>query len=517
MRRFPRLSTENMRTRRIVRVAQGILLVLGIIAAVAALWLTVENVSGRIALRRWEREMRARGEKVTLADLKLPAPSSQPSPLLSAIQKLESRKDDFHLAFGNLYLLKLVAPGKVIVLAREKEPVINTRGFQYNDPLLTQPHGWPDLAAQVNRTCEALEAVRGTESGRLDGGVDYSLGIDVPLPHLTHIRRLDRRLSSAAIVDLHEGRREAALENLAAIAKLGEAMRDEPLLISQLVRIAALNIGAWTTWQALQNEGWSDAQLAKLQGVWEHAGVLDQLPATIEGERAVARITIAQHRSGRKPIDDDMEELFGYAPSQGALHSVVGFWRSVRWKWALSWEDELAYCKMTQETLDLARQAARGGSRASLEEPLSRIRRHADDTAYVLGRPTAARVSHVVTHMAFTFFRYETQREMTVAAVALERFKLRHKTYPSRLEDLVPSLLPSVPRDFMDGKPLRYRKNADGTFTLWSVGENLRDDGGDPTMPKAKEALNWWTAKDPVWPRPATAQEIATALKKQRK
>ena len=33
-------------------------------------------------------------------------------------------------------------------------------------------------------------------------------------------------------------------------------------------------------------------------------------------------------------------------------------------------------------------------------------------------------------------------------------------------------LLASVPLDAVDGQPLRYRRNADGTFSLYSIGEN---------------------------------------------
>ena len=33
----------------------------------------------------------------------------------------------------------------------------------------------------------------------------------------------------------------------------------------------------------------------------------------------------------------------------------------------------------------------------------------------------------------------------------------------------------------MDGQPLRYRRNADGTFLLYSIGENGKDDGGNPS------------------------------------
>ena len=52
-------------------------------------------------------------------------------------------------------------------------------------------------------------------------------------------------------------------------------------------------------------------------------------------------------------------------------------------------------------------------------------------------------------------------------------------------------------------QPLRYRLNPDGTFALYSVGENLRDDGGDSVSESAndnRQAPSPWNGKDWVWP-----------------
>ena len=65
----------------------------------------------------------------------------------------------------------------------------------------------------------------------------------------------------------------------------------------------------------------------------------------------------------------------------------------------------------------------------------------------------------------------------------------------------------------MDGQPLRYRRNGDGTFLLYSVGENGKDDGGNPAFEKYVrifELFDWQNSEalDWVWPQPATEQEI---------
>ncbi|MGA2854987.1 MAG: hypothetical protein ABSE90_12760, partial [Verrucomicrobiota bacterium] len=96
-----------------------------------------------------------------------------------------------------------------------------------------------------------------------------------------------------------------------------------------------------------------------------------------------------------------------------------------------------------------------------------------------------------------------------------------HGNYPADLNSLVPEFVTAVPLDLVDGQPLRYRRNADETFLLYSVGENGKDDGGDPTLEKGAESssFNWQNphALDWVWPQPATAEEIQKYYEEQGK
>jgi hypothetical protein len=74
--------------------------------------------------------------------------------------------------------------------------------------------------------------------------------------------------------------------------------------------------------------------------------------------------------------------------------------------------------------------------------------------------------------------RTQTVIQQTVIACALERYYRAHQQYPDKLQQLVPQYLSAVPRDVMDGAPLRYRRENDGSYLLYSVGWNLVDDGG---------------------------------------
>ena len=103
----------------------------------------------------------------------------------------------------------------------------------------------------------------------------------------------------------------------------------------------------------------------------------------------------------------------------------------------------------------------------------------------------------------------EAARQLAVTAIALKRYQLRHGQYPAGLSALLPEFAPTLPRDPADGNPLRYQLKPDGSFLLYSVGEDGIDNGGDASPAVKSESVNWSKGRDLVWPSPATAEEIS--------
>jgi hypothetical protein len=64
-------------------------------------------------------------------------------------------------------------------------------------------------------------------------------------------------------------------------------------------------------------------------------------------------------------------------------------------------------------------------------------------------------------------------------AIALERYRLARGAFPESLDAVAPQFIAKVPHDVIGGKPLTYRREADGSFVLYSVGWNEKDDGGE--------------------------------------
>ena len=79
---------------------------------------------------------------------------------------------------------------------------------------------------------------------------------------------------------------------------------------------------------------------------------------------------------------------------------------------------------------------------------------------------------------AATEFAISSARsQLARAAVALEIYERRHRGYPESLDALAPDILPAVPADTFSHKPLRYQRTGN-SFTLYSIGPDLKDDGG---------------------------------------
>ncbi|MEN6495908.1 MAG: hypothetical protein ABFD16_16625 [Thermoguttaceae bacterium] len=68
---------------------------------------------------------------------------------------------------------------------------------------------------------------------------------------------------------------------------------------------------------------------------------------------------------------------------------------------------------------------------------------------------------------------------LLLATVALRWYTLDHWSLPDDLSDLVPTYLPDVPKDPFSDEPLRYCREPDGGYRIYSVGSNGCDDGGE--------------------------------------
>ena len=102
-------------------------------------------------------------------------------------------------------------------------------------------------------------------------------------------------------------------------------------------------------------------------------------------------------------------------------------------------------------------------------------------------------------------------QEIETLAAALTCYHAEHGRWPAELKELCPSLLKTIPTDRFSVKPLVYRPSKDG-YLLYSVGKNLRDDGGqrEPRSDKISSAARKDDIAAEVKPAEATSKPVAT-------
>jgi hypothetical protein len=102
-------------------------------------------------------------------------------------------------------------------------------------------------------------------------------------------------------------------------------------------------------------------------------------------------------------------------------------------------------------------------------------------------------------------FRARGRLEAARCIIAINLYERTHGARPERLDDLVKAkILPEVPRDPFDGKPLRYSRDR---AIIWSVGRDGKDNGGrKPTRGEGDVLLDLLRpAGAPKLPKPAKA------------
>lgn len=489
------------------------LIVLSGLCLLFIFFLLVERIRGQVALSRYEKELRAKGEKLTLDELDLPkAPkegNGAPS-FLQVTDQLLSLTNQCPAVINGVSLMKFVRPGRVKVSRLQNE-------VQPCDKNIDKNIHWADLANQLrqvgpilNQTKEALQQ----PTFVMD--LDYRKGISLLLPHVSKIRTVTRALAAATLNDLHEEKLDDALKNLEAIAKLSRFSENEPLIISQLVGMAVEYLGVTISWEALQTPGWNDTQLEKLQNIWRPTHRLQDVARSFETERAMTIWTFQTIRKSKNTCIGETSKALRESPEYqlGDRSSWLNsYWmmylRIFLWHMAWSWHDELHNLRLWQTWIEGARSAVQKESWSSAKSLLNHqdVLHHFYDRCRFIFSTGSPSVGQSVLSVS----RFETQREMTVAAIALKRYQLRHHKLPSDLAILLPEFLSKLPHDYINGEPLHYHLDGNGSFALYSVGEDGRDDGGNPNPLPGKTFKNIWDGQDIVWPMPASQEEIAKA------
>jgi hypothetical protein len=390
---------------------------------------------------------------------------------------------------------------------------------------------WPLLRKVMDQSGSPLDAAcQAALAGPIRFNLTASQGIHMLLPHLSALKQIEQALGNRAVLELRDGNRDAAWTNLLAATRTATAYAPDLAEVSHLVRFACAAIAAQVTWQVLQAGDWPDARLVRLQQEWMAVDFFHDLPETMAFTRA--GVVQACRDERQQPVSRPtimLRELF--RSPRSVWQSFQYYRQRVQYRHHGTFEDEKALLLHYRDRELQLRQAVQLPTWSLMRQlpgvtnpPVFKSKHSSALQMQMNSRQMMLGMRSEGSGLLGRAAEAETRRRLVITAIALERFRGRHGSYPKALDDLVPNFLSTAAVDFMDGQPLRYRLTDDGHFVLYSVGLDCADNGGEMRRPSQRGVLAdrgpdfaFPQDTDLVWPRPAAAAEVAAQLTAERR
>jgi hypothetical protein len=263
--------------------------------------------------------------------------------------------------------------------------------------------------------------------GRYDVQFNLQSPMDTLLPELQDSRKVAQLLLYDSELRATERDGPAAMQSANALLTLARYPADEPMLISQLVRIAEGALGIAALERAMTCANISDDTLTATQKLLESEGAAIPLYIALRGERAMLQIVSAGGNKEGFKADDA-----GRA-------------------WLL---------RTMNRAVNLAAKETRVGSSA-----------WATLTAEVLSGPDAKRIVPAFDKVLQASAKHAASMRSAAVALAAERYRRAKGDWPGDLKDLAPNYINALPTDPFTGGQLQYLKAADGII-VYALGPN---------------------------------------------
>jgi hypothetical protein len=343
--------------------------------------------------------------------------------------------------------------------------------------------------SQYDSTVEALRAASQLPYSRFPVFSNADQPFDTLLPHLAIFKRCALFLQLRALAELQNGQSDKALADVKLAVELTEKIRNEPFLISHLVRVAMLQIALQPIYEGLAHHQWSDAQLAALDAELAKLDFLADFEFTIRGERICSISALDYMRRSRTIL------VFN---GNGMDKIKVSLLPS-----AFFYQNELTMARLYQQysvpMVDLKKETVSPAQVRRLQTAARQDMFHHWWPYKFFARMLYPAVENSVKKFAYA----QSSTDMARVALALERYRLAHGEFPESLDALAPKFISEMPHDVINGEPLKYRRDSNGQFVLYSVGWNERDDGGVVVLKKGSTPTVDTDEGDWVWKYPS--------------
>jgi hypothetical protein len=337
----------------------------------------------------------------------------------------------------------------------------------------------PDKLAELQKLIEqdavsqALSVIEdGTQRRSCRFDHDYNAGFNMLMPHLSGLRNIIRILGAKSCLQAEAGQPDAAW-NLAQIQlKFADALRNEPVLISLIVRFASIRTSCETIHKISEVAPPSSEQYHSLEGLLSDYEDHTPLVLALDGERLLGgEWAFNLLRNGQA---NALSASTGHESELGMLLSLYSAFKP------LSLADHAAYIRIMGEYTRFVQQPYLPNGASTMDRKAEQMQSRLNIVTSMLV-PGIGRVNE-------RYWETIAQMRITRAGLAVLQDKKAQGAFPETLEELKIENLD----DPFSNEPLAY-KPQEQDFIIYSVGPDQKDNGGNPK--EKKQETDW----DIVW------------------
>ncbi len=350
-------------------------------------------------------------------------------------------------------------------------------------PQLTEQQKLAEWSKAIRATKLYGEVVRLTQEAQTKPKCVFPAHLSrfggISRPHYSQVRVLTKEIASIAKVDAYEGRTDDAFKKIGMAFRVSSALDNEPSILSTMVRISCCDLVNRPLRSVLKFVQPDNTQVAQLNNLlsatdfrddWarsfqcltvEQLGLIDTVMRTgASGFRQVF---------GYYFIEDEGSLLSGPTrKSTAKLYAASMVWRP------FTYADGSYYLRAMDDYMAISKQpywvmthSEQGISRIVNQLPRYALTAREAASTFVLGVEKAATL------------RAETA--LTQILLAANQYKARTGQYPGSMSQVRSVGLVGIPMDPFSGKEFIYKRTPKG-FLAYSIGKDLKDDGGRPVM-----------------------------------
>lgn len=414
------------------RVKKG-LKIFGIVLLVFVVgWYGIVNFVFGVKVKRAIQEIKDAGEPLQTIDF---APPQVPD---------EENADIFLFD-----LSKSTPPVKFVsILWSDKEKDVIRKIFKQTSstsPVIIESKDFQLIRNVVKRNSQVLEIMhKACLRKYLRFNTDYSKGMETKVPRCADSITRIRLLMCRALLNCYDGRIDQSFEDIMTGLRVNNLFLQPPWLISTMISIAQSNILTRTLRTIVHKN-----QLGNQQ--------YDRLILELNSYKQAANTSFKKVMLAERAV---LMEFFN-----GLLHIPPKLDHALsRWVFTKSYlillrplvkMDYLYYIRWWKQFIKL------------LDEPYYQARAEYEElqtipARYIFSRVITPRVSNLHERIAMS----NSNTDLCVISICLEKYKNKYKKYPVTLQDLVPEFITELPVNPATGKRYQYKQRRK-SYVLW--------------------------------------------------